>query len=73
MNPFEPALEPVMHDTAERVIADLSDLDFMDSSGIALLLQLARRSRSLQLQEPSKLMRRIIEANGLSGVLHLET
>jgi anti-sigma B factor antagonist len=56
----------------DHVVFDLSDLDFLDSSGIALLLFAAAKSRSVQLRRPSEIVRRIIEVTGLTGVLHMD-
>ncbi len=66
------AIEPVVQSAPERVIFDLGDLDFMDSSGIALLLRVASAAQSVQLHEPSSTMRRIIEATGLTHVLPID-
>ena len=44
----------------------------MDSSGIALLLQIAAKAQSVELRQPSALVRRMIEATGLADVLHME-
>ncbi|MGO9872519.1 MAG: STAS domain-containing protein [Acidimicrobiia bacterium] len=66
------AIEPVLDRAPSRVDFDLSELDFMDSSGIALLLRVAAKSETVHLRGPSALVRRMIEATGLSDVLLIE-
>jgi anti-anti-sigma factor len=53
---------------AERAIFDLSDLTFMDSSGIAVLLTAAQRLR-VQVRRPSPIIRQVIELTGLGEAL----
>ena len=55
-----------------RVVLDLSELDFIDSSGIAVLLRAAEKTERLELRNPSSTVQRIIEATGLTDVLPLE-
>ena len=64
-------IDPVMESAPERVDFDLAGLEFMDSSGIALLLRVAAKSR-VRVREPSALVRRLIEATGLSDVLPID-
>jgi anti-sigma B factor antagonist len=65
-------IEPLAETAPERVVFDLSALDFMDSSGIAVLLHVAAHAESVRLHEPSATMRRLIEATGLTNVLPLD-
>jgi anti-sigma B factor antagonist len=65
------SIDPIVEQTYERVDFDLSALEFMDSSGIALLLRVAAKTQSVRLLEATPLVRRLIEATGLSDVLHL--
>lgn len=66
-------IEHVVEQAPERVVFDLGGLDFMDSSGIALLLHVAAKSGSVHLREPSTLVRRILEVSGLSEILHIDS
>jgi anti-anti-sigma factor len=50
---------------------DLSGLRFMDSSGIAVLLRAAARIGTVQVRNPSAVVRRVIELTGLAGSLHV--
>jgi anti-sigma B factor antagonist len=69
---LEVAMEPVVSARPERLVVDLGDLDFMDSSGIALLLRCAHRAGCVQLRHPSQIIRRTVESMGLADVLHLD-
>jgi anti-sigma B factor antagonist len=57
---------------AQRVDLDVSGLDFMDSSGLAVLLRLADRFGPLRVFGASTMVRRVIEATGLSKILLLD-
>lgn len=65
-------IEPVVAKRAQPVVFDLRELTFMDSSGIALLLRIAAHAQSVRVRKPSALVRRMIEATGLSDVLPIE-
>lgn len=56
-----------------RIVFDLADLTFMDSSGIAALLSAVGAVDSVQVRNPSGIMRRIIELSGLAQTLGLAT
>jgi anti-sigma B factor antagonist len=66
-------IDPVVARAPELVIFDLASLAFMDSSGIALLLQVSAKARTVRLRGPSALVRRMIDATGLSDVLVVES
>ena len=55
----------------QHVIFDLGELTFMDSSGIALLLEIAERVPNVELRRASSIVRRLIGLTGLDGTLHL--
>ena len=56
----------------ERIVFELARLEFLDSSGIALLLWAAAQAQSVQLRQPSDIVRRIIEVTGLSEILNMD-
>ena len=56
----------------DHLVIDLSALEFMDSSGIAMLLRAAVRASSVEVRNPSAIVRRIIECTGLGDVLRIE-
>jgi anti-anti-sigma factor len=51
---------------------DLSELEFMDSSGLALLLRMTNRFGPAGVRGAKPLIRRVIEVSGLTEVLRLE-
>lgn len=57
---------------ALRLVFDLSDLDFIDSSGITVLLAAVGQAESVLIRHPSVAARRIIETTGLTDVLRFE-
>jgi anti-anti-sigma factor len=56
-----------------RLVVDMSALEFMDSSGIAMLLHAAAQVDSISVRRPSPVVRRIIEATGLETTLPMES
>lgn len=65
-------VDPVTDLGAEQVVFDLSDLSFIDSSGLALLLSVADKVPSVLLKGPSRSVTRIIEVTGLQQRLPIE-
>ncbi len=65
-------IEPIVARAPERVIFDLSALAFMDSSGIALLLQVSAKSKTVRVRHPSPIVQRMIDATGLTNILVVE-
>ncbi len=65
-------LERIVGTGTRRLVVDMSALEFMDSSGIAMLLHAAARVDSISVRTPSTVVRRIIEATGLAGTLPIE-
>jgi anti-sigma B factor antagonist len=56
---------------AEQVDLDLSELSFMDSSGIALLLRITNHFGPVEVTGANQLIRRVVEATGLAEILKL--
>jgi anti-sigma B factor antagonist len=65
-------LEPVVEREPRRLVFDLSEVEFMDSSAIALLLQAADRVAEIVVRDPTRIVRRLIATTGLSDVLPIE-
>lgn len=65
-------IESAIEAASGRLIFDLSDLDFMDSSGIAALLVAAKRVDSVEIRHPTPIVRRILESTGLAAVFAIE-
>ena len=55
-----------------RLVFDVGDLRFIDSAGIAVLLEAAERIGSVSLRSPPPVVRRVIELTGLTEVLPFE-
>jgi anti-sigma B factor antagonist len=51
------------------LIFDLSELHFMDSSGLGLLIEVAQGAEKIEVWRPSPAVRRLIEISGLEAIL----
>jgi stage II sporulation protein AA (anti-sigma F factor antagonist) len=69
---LETAMASVTARAPERVTFDLSALGFMDSSGIAVLINTAAKVSEVHLRQPSPIIRRVLESTGLSSLLTVE-
>ena len=67
------AFDELVANGTDSVVIDLTALDFMDSSGIAMLLRVTAGVESVHLRNPSNVIRRIIESTGLGDVLRIES
>jgi anti-anti-sigma factor len=65
------AVRPLIEGGAHRLLVELGDLRFADSSAIALWVQWAARVDEIELRNPSPMLRRVVETMGLTGVLNL--
>lgn len=65
-------VEGLVDHQCDHLVVDLSELDFMDSSGIAVLIYAVNSIKAIELRNASPIIRRIIEATGLSNVLRLD-
>ncbi|HEX9066564.1 MAG TPA: STAS domain-containing protein [Streptosporangiaceae bacterium] len=59
------AIEDELHPGTPKLVFELSELQFMDSSGIALLASLAQRVPEVELRHPTDIVRRILEITGV--------
>jgi anti-sigma B factor antagonist len=66
------ALADALEHDPERLVFDLSGVEFMDSSGIAALLRARKSVPAVQLRDPSTAVRRLLEMTGLTEVLPTE-
>ena len=57
---------------AAKVVVDLSDVTFMDSSGLAMLLRTRDAIGDVAIVAASRPVGRIVQAAGLTAVLHLD-
>ena len=65
------AAKDALEQNPERVVFDLGELRFMDSSGLRVLLEVAS-SVPVSVREASAPVRRVIESTGVDSVLRLE-
>jgi anti-anti-sigma factor len=54
-----------------RIAFDLAGLRFMDSAGIAVLISTAAAVPVVEVRNPSAIVRRVLEASGLSKLLRI--
>jgi anti-anti-sigma factor len=66
----EAEIEAIIEAAPDRLAFDLSRVTFMDSSGIAMLIRAANRVAFVEVRDPSPIVQMIIQATGLSDVLH---
>jgi anti-sigma B factor antagonist len=69
---LEDQIDDLLGRSAARVDLDVSDLEFMDSSGIALLLRISNQFGQIQMRGAKPLIRRVVEVTGLTTVFHLD-
>ena len=71
-----PTLREAIHkataDRSGQVVFDLGEVTFMDSSGLAVLLEVAAKGTDVLLRSPSDTVRRVIETTGLSSTLRMQ-
>jgi anti-sigma B factor antagonist len=65
-------VEAVVQSAPKLVIFDLAELEFIDSSGLALLVTIANDAGQAQLRHPSAIVQRVVNVTGLSGLLPTE-
>ena len=63
---LELAINSLVSSTTEHLTIDVSDLRFIDSSGLAMLLALANRVQAVELLSPPVVLRRILEVTGVA-------
>ncbi|MGH9071219.1 MAG: STAS domain-containing protein [Acidimicrobiales bacterium] len=64
--------DAIVNRIGEGVVFDLGGLEFMDSSGIALLLGAVSRVGPVGVRHPSAVIARVIQLTGLSDLLVIE-
>ncbi|HEX5224651.1 MAG TPA: STAS domain-containing protein [Solirubrobacteraceae bacterium] len=68
---LQAVVAPVLAANPTRLVLDVQELAFVDSSGIALWVRWAGEVEELELREPSPLLRRVVSAMGLDRKLHM--
>ena len=68
---LQPEIEAALAYEASLVVVEAAELAYVDSSGLAVLLRLARRHGDLEVRHASNILRQAITAAGLAGRLRL--
>ncbi|HEY7628902.1 MAG TPA: STAS domain-containing protein [Ilumatobacteraceae bacterium] len=68
---FRAAVESALSDTPSRLVLDLADVGFIDSSGLAVLIEASRRT-TVALRHPSASTERVLEASGLTELFEAD-
>ena len=63
------SVDAIAAQAPEHLVIDLTEVTFMDSSGIALLLEIAQSRPRTELRNPTPLIRRVLEMTGLTEIL----
>lgn len=58
--------------TRSVVVVDMTELRFMDSAGLTVLLVALKHGHALRLRRPNSIIRRLIAATGLDELLPIE-
>jgi anti-sigma B factor antagonist len=66
------AVAVAIEDRPAHVVFDLSAVDFIDSSGLAVLLEAAKAADSVRIHRASNVVRRVIHATGLTELFGIE-
>jgi anti-sigma B factor antagonist len=65
------AIAGALQDAPRRLAFELSGLHFIDSAGLAVLIEASSRVEAVELRSPSPAVRRAVELTGLADVLRL--
>src|SRR6201988_5093923 len=65
------AMAGLVAERPARVVFAVGALRFMDSAGIAVLVRIAAEVPTVEVRDPSPIVRRIIEVTGLTDVLRI--
>jgi anti-sigma B factor antagonist len=70
---LESAVAEIIARAPARLVVDAHELEFADSSAIALLVRWAGLVREVEIMRPPELLRRVIVRMGLSDTLRVST
>ena len=68
---LEAAVGPIIAQAPTRLVVEASELEFADSSAIALLVRWASQVPEVEIRQPPELLRRVIARMGLSDRLRM--
>jgi anti-anti-sigma factor len=65
------AIAAALQTGPKRLVLEVGELRFIDSAGLAVLIEASSRVDSLELRSPSAAVRRAVELTGLTDVLRM--
>ena len=68
---LDSVVAPALERKPQRLVVDVHDLQFADSSAIALLVQWAGAATEIELRDAPALLRRVVETMGLTQTLRV--
>jgi anti-sigma B factor antagonist len=68
VGPIGAALDAIIAGRPNKLVVDLSELRFIDSSGLSLFLAAAEQIAEVELRHPSPMFLKVIDLTGLSDV-----
>lgn len=68
---LEAVIEPLLARAPDHFIFDMSELRFMDSTGLAVLLAVKDKVAVVELRSPSATFRKLIQLTGLTGLFEV--
>jgi anti-anti-sigma factor len=71
VDPLASAVGPALERNPQRMVVNVADLRFADSSAIALWVRWASAVPELELRDVSPLLRRVVESMGLAETLNV--
>lgn len=72
LSDLAPQVEALLLRGPQPVLLDLDDVDFLDSSGVTLLIRLANHFGRVRTCAAGRPVRRVIDVLGLAGVLGMD-
>jgi anti-sigma B factor antagonist len=66
---FTEALQVALDGTATRVVFDLTSTTFLDSSGLNMMVAVAKRVPEVTIRNPTPMIRKILTITGLNETL----
>ena len=69
---LQSAVNPIIAGNPSRLVIDAAQLEFADSSAIALLVSWANLVPNVEIRKPPEMLRRVIARMGLSERLHVQ-
>jgi len=70
---IEAQLTSAIASASPPITFDLSALEFMDSSAMAMLLRVVANTGPVTVRHPSRTVRQVVQATGLQDVLRVES